>query len=221
MKPIIKYPIRFLKSLTYDNQNNGVTAYQDFVENDGWSKKEALSFLNEAFNEYPNVLSAYAGQLPEVVITPDKNQTRQVRLTTYYPGVSKYWATGHSKLETPGGNYVNVMSDDPDYNLLLNNCSDATREALEQATGKKMNPLFFTTPGDVRSFAENILGGKSFDNGNGSVQTFINLPQFQINKIAQYAKSLQNERRIVSKRKAEERRQKRLAKQGLYKNNNL
>lgn len=213
MKPIIKYPIRFLKSLTYDNQNNGVTAYQDFVENDGWSKKEALSFLNEAFNEYPNVLSAYAGQLPEVVITPDKNQMRQVRLTTYYPGVSKYWATGHSKLETPGGNYVNVMSDDPDYNLLLNNCSDATREALEQATGKSINPWFFTTPGDVRTYAEDVLGGRSINRKDGSVTTLINLPQYQINKIAQYAQKLRQNKILYNRQQAIERREKLLSQQ--------
>lgn len=41
---------------------------------------------------------------------------------------------------------------DADYNLLTNNCSDATREVLEEISGKKLNPFLFTTPGDVRDF---------------------------------------------------------------------
>lgn len=113
------------------------------------------------------------------------------------------------------------MSDDPGYNLLFNNCSDATREALERATGKKINPWFFTTPGDVRSFAENVLGGTSYDNGDGSVETYINLPQYQINEIAKYAQSLRNKRRLYARQRAESRRRKRLIASGPYKNTEL
>jgi len=49
------------------------------------------------------------------------------------------------------------MSDDG-YNLVTNNCADATRCALEDISGKKMNPYFFTTPGDVLDFFK-----KNFD----------------------------------------------------------
>ena len=150
----------------------------DIWRKDGYSHDEAISGIKRDWKLYPDYYSVYAGQLPEVTITPDKEARNDVLLTTYYPGISEYWATGHSELATPGGNYIDVRSDDPGYNLLLNNCSDATRQALEQATGRKINPWFFTTPGDVKSFAEDVLGGRSFDNGDGSVQTFINLPQY-------------------------------------------
>jgi hypothetical protein len=42
--------------------------------------------------------------------------------------------------------------EDSGYNLVTNNCADATRCALETISGKKMNPYFFTTPGDVLDF---------------------------------------------------------------------
>ena len=46
-----------------------------------------------------------------------------------------------------------------DYNLFTNNCSDATREALEKTFNKKVNPFLFTTPGDVQDFALEELRG--------------------------------------------------------------
>lgn len=192
------------------------TSEYDIWRKEGYSHDESIGGIKRAWKLYPDYFSVYAGQLPEVTVTPDKNARNNVILTTYYPGTSKYWATGHSELDTPGGNYVDVMSSYPEYNILLNNCSDATREALERATGKKINPWFFTTPGDVKSFAENVLGGKSVDMGDGSVQTTINLPQYQINKIAKYGQELMNKRRLYARKRAEQRRLKLIAK-GPYK----
>lgn len=214
----MKYPKSFIKRLQprwYDTETNGI--YDHYVQQ-GFPEQDAYEYLNAEFNKYPDSYNVYAGQLPEVTVTPDKGARNDVVLTTYYPGVSEYWATGHSRLDTPGGNTIDVMSDDPEYNLVLNNCSDATRQALEQATGRKINPLFFTTPGDVKSFAEDILGGRSFDNGDGSVQTFINLPQYQINKIAKYAQDLRNKRRLHARQHAEAIRNKRLIAIGPHKN---
>lgn len=189
----------------------------DVWRNAGATNDEALRAVKLGWQNYPDYYSVYAGQLPEVVVTPNKNTRNDIVLTTYYPGISKYWATGHSELDTPGGNFVDVKPIDPDYNLLLNNCSDATRHALEQATGKRINPLFFTTPGDVKSFAEDVLGGKSVDMGDGSVQTIINLPQYQIDKIAKYGRELMNKRRIYWRKRAEQRRSKLIAKRS-YRN---
>ena len=168
----------------------------------GLSDAEALDSTKELYRKYPNWLSVYAGQLPEVIIKPNKNNTGVVTLDTYYPGSSKYPFTGHSALRTPGGNIISVGSSDPGYNLFLQNCSDATRDALEQATGQKVNPWFFTTPGDVRSFAEDTLNGKSQDMGKGLVRTFITLPQYQINTIAKYAQDLNYKRRLRARLRA-------------------
>lgn len=176
--------------LEFNNENE----YQNLVSN-GYPEKKALEYIKESVKSFPDIYYINGPTLPEVVVKPNKNARNTVLLTTYYPFVSDYPLSGHSRLDTPGGNSVNVMSDDPGYNLLLNNCSDATRQALEQATGRKMSPWLFTTPGDVRSFAEDVLGGKSFDNGDGSIETWIDLPQQQINKIAQYAQMLKKNRR--------------------------
>lgn len=101
-----------------------------------------------------------------------------VSLHTYYPITSQYPWTGHSSLYVAGlipnywgdatvGNIsVNKGGHDKDYNLVTNNCSDATRCALEKAFDKKINPFLFTTPGDVRDFALDELGGKESRIGN-------------------------------------------------------
>lgn len=209
----------FYKSLYFANTEPdiGLTEYNGYKKF-GLSDNEALDTVKRMYRSYPNNYYVYGGQLPETIITPDKNARNDVVLTTYYPVTSRYWATGHSRLDTPGGNTIDVMSDDPDYNLLLNNCSDETRKALEQATGKRINPWFFTTPGDVKSFAENVLGGKSFNNDDGTVETYINLPQYQINKIAKYAQGLRQKKILRARQNAEIRRKRKLAMAGPYKN---
>lgn len=98
-------------------------------------------------------------RLPDITVRPT-----YLDLYTYYPLVSDY-ITGHSVLrgvkDTSGGMYINhndgsfYISRKPEnagYNFVTNNCSDATREALEAATGNKINPYLFTTPGDVQDF---------------------------------------------------------------------
>ena len=200
----------------YQNDND-LSQYEVF-KSVGYTDNEALNKTKEVYKNYPNWFSIYAGQLPEVVITPGKNTKRKVILDTYYPMSSKYPYTGHSRLITPGRNRINVGPSDPGYNLFLQNCSDATREALEQATGQKINPWFFTTPGDVRSFAEDVLNGESYDMGKGLVRTFITLPQYQINTIAKYAQDLRQKRVLRARQNAEARRKRRLAMAGPYKN---
>ena len=98
-------------------------------------------------------------RLPDITVRPT-----YLDLTTYYPLRSDY-ITGHSALrgvkDTNGSMYIDHNGDyfyisrkpkHAGYNFVTNNCSDATREALEAATGNKINPYLFTTPGDVQDF---------------------------------------------------------------------
>lgn len=99
--------------------------------------------------------SIYGGELEPSVIKP---APIKAELKTYYPFISKYPWTGHSELilknVSPEQRSINVTRDwdSHDYNLVLNNCSDATRCAIEQVYNEKVNPFLFTTPGDVRDF---------------------------------------------------------------------
>lgn len=93
-----------------------------------------------------------AGELPEVTIGPRKNLYLQ--LDTYYPFVSKYKYTGHSQLGR-----VNKSGKSNDYNLLTNNCANATKRCLEYIFNKQDKNFLFTTPGDVRDFAIDKLHG--------------------------------------------------------------
>lgn len=92
-----------------------------------------------------------------------KEYSKYAVLTTYYPLISRYPYTGHSRLSIhdPNGKsyYIDKGSKDRDYNLITNNCSDATRCGLEKAFNKQINPLLFTTPGDVQDFAISELKG--------------------------------------------------------------
>lgn len=70
--------------------------------------------------------------------------------------------TGHSEITQRNRQTYTKTMEDPDYNLLLNNCSDETRRVLEAVFNKQLKTFGFTTPGDVRDFAlEN--GGKSIE----------------------------------------------------------
>ena len=98
----------------------------------------------------------YGGELEPAVIKPEPIKAE---LNTYYPIVSKdYPWTGHSELilhhagPQKSSVIVSKGGHNPDYNLVTNNCSDATRCAVEQIYGEKINPFLFTTPGDVRDF---------------------------------------------------------------------
>lgn len=98
--------------------------------------------------------SEYGGELEPAVVKP---KPYLGILNTHYPIISKYPFTGHSELDLCDSNgvYVDHISkygDDYDYNLVTNNCSDATRRAVEQIFNEKINPSLFTTPGDVRDF---------------------------------------------------------------------
>lgn len=95
-------------------------------------------------------------ELPEVEVRPIG-----LTLQTFYPITSEqYPLTGHSQLKVvkkenniggPGFT-MSLGFDNKGYNLITNNCSDYTRKGLEAITGKKLNPWFFTTPGDVQDF---------------------------------------------------------------------
>ena len=125
------------------------------------------------------------GILPEIVAIPDN-----VELVTQYPlkGFTGTKFIGHSSLVSPatefynagpfagaGKNFINITKrmEDPDYDLIKNNCSNATRDALEQISGKSINPFLFTTPGDVKDFAESELGGVTKYEGGGRYRTYI------------------------------------------------
>ena len=99
---------------------------------------------------------------------------RPIELKTYKPLHKEYPFTGHSSLNIPidedtaytQGQYspyvisVDKTSNSKDYNLITNNCADATLGALNYIFGTKEKPLLFTTPGDVRDYAINKLHGK-------------------------------------------------------------
>jgi hypothetical protein len=63
-----------------------------------------------------------------------------------------------------------------DYNLVTNNCSDATRCAVEQIFGEKINPILFTTPGDVQDFVAEKTGQKPVKEDKGLTSLTFNVP---------------------------------------------
>lgn len=166
--------------------------YQRFI-NEGVPEDVALSWTKSVVNNFPDSYYVEGPTLPEITVKPDPNSMSTALLTTYYPWSEEFPVTGHSTLELvhDSGEYsgfVTSYGTDPWYNFVTNNCSDATREAIESATGKKINPFFFTTPGDVKDFVENNLGGKSEYDRRGFSETTFNIPTKQARKIIEYAK---------------------------------
>ena len=179
--------------------DNIKSIYEQFLEN-GMTPDEALSSAKRHYDVFvksdPNnkYESFYAGQLPEVVVKPDYNKKYLVDLITHYP--SKLWPIGHSELVTPGGNCISAGFDDDAYNLVLNNCSDATISALSQAFGTNQGWHLINTPGSAKEFAEKRLGGISYvepDDDpyyNNSTNTYIPATISQLQTLANFARKL-------------------------------
>lgn len=122
--------------------------------------------------------SEYGGELKPAVVKP---KPYLGILNTYYPIISEYPFTGHSELDLydSDGVFVNHISkygDNYDYNLVTNNCSDATRRAVEKIFGEKINPYLFTTPGDVQDFVVEKTGQKPAKEGAGQTSLEFNIP---------------------------------------------
>lgn len=147
-------------SLTKE-QKNRIVSTSDFISDD-----ETRQLVNTDPNLVTNELQSdygsfafYAGELPEIQVKPTQ---LYATLNTYYPFVSKYPYTGHSELVTPSGKIISTSGIDKNYNLFCNNCSDATGTALQKAFNKKLNAKVFTTPGDVKDFAESLGATKNY-----------------------------------------------------------
>ena len=130
-----------------------------------------------SFDKQGNLTDQITGEkgtmiLPEITVTkinpknPLYNHSKYIALYTYYPIISRYPYTGHSQLimtaidkDRYRSYDINKTPKHKDYNLITNNCSDATRDALEKTFNKKSNSLLFTTPGDVQDFALKQLNG--------------------------------------------------------------
>lgn len=144
-------------TLTKEQKNRIVSARREYTQID-----PLVQLTETGVHDYSNEINTYldkgylefdAGYLPEVTIGP--RSRFYIPLETYYPFISDYPYTGHSKIPY----FVDWGGDDLGYNLVTNNCSDKTREALEYTFNKKINPFIFTTPGDVRDFAIKQLNG--------------------------------------------------------------
>lgn len=111
----------------------------------------------------------YMGELEPAVVKPEPLDGY---LNTYYPLVSSFPFTGHSELQLVDFGFkepitITKYGTDYDYNLVTNNCSDATRCAVEKIFGEKINPVLFTTPGDVQDFVVKKIGEKPFKTAKG------------------------------------------------------
>lgn len=105
---------------------DGENQYERIMKND---KSITESLLKSGYYQFN------AGELPEVKIGPEQ---LYAELNTYYPITSRYPFTGHSEIITPEKSSISLSGAARKYNLITNNCSDATRCALENVFGKKV-----------------------------------------------------------------------------------
>ena len=157
----------------YEGKEYYIPSESQFANSD-INLEETKRYLSQAD---PNVMISMIGA-PDSMLTPEeirrRNMAKYARLNTYYPITSDYTWTGHSSLTasrlnpnfTLTSKKIDKGGKSKDYNLVTNNCSDATREGLEYVFGKKIDPVFFTTPGDVEDFAKESLGGVERYNGD-------------------------------------------------------
>lgn len=174
--------------------------------------------MKKHYNSFSGEEPIYGGELEAAVVKP--NPVNAV-LRTYYPIISEYPATGHSELQFfenhPTRPEIPVYLNRPitrggsnyDYNLITNNCSDATRCAVENITKKKINPFLFTTPGDVKDFViDNIEGSYNTPMKDGVISTYFQVPfadamDAMNNQLDYEIENVKNNNKIPKKRKEE------------------
>lgn len=139
---------------------------KDRIEDISGGPSKLVQTTESGIHDFSNTIDTFldmgllqfnAGELPEVVVGP---RNLYLQLDTYYPFTSSYKYTGHSQL-----GMINKSSRSEDYNLVTNNCADATKRCLEYIFNKQDNNFLFTTPGDVRDFALNKLHGIKIPKG--------------------------------------------------------
>lgn len=129
--------------------------------------------LNRSLEDARNSTVSYSKTIqPRNVNGTEKNPVelsgvtvypRNVYLDTYYP-FNKGNFIGHSSLFLKDDNPYNSYSDAVDvkmhhkgYNLVNNNCSNATNRVLENYFNADNPTVLFTTPGDVQDFWQEEL----------------------------------------------------------------
>lgn len=145
-----------------------------------WKHKNGgiLKYQNPAITLDMPEGSEYGGELEPAVVKP---APLYGVLNTYYPVISEFPLTGHSELQIVDFGWdkpltISKYGTDYDYNLVTNNCSDATRCAVEKIFGEKINPVLFTTPGDVQDFVAEKTGQKPVKEGVGKTSLGFNIP---------------------------------------------
>lgn len=163
----------YLKGVYYKDKLDEDTLSPIFDNSNDYNNVDKMSdfIINSHFDYYynnPDYIHLDAD--PQKV---EVEAWEPIFLKTWYP-IGHPWRDysddtmpiGHSELDV-GDRRVTRYFDDDDYNLVTNNCSDATREALEAVFGKEAGIIGFTTPGDVRDFA--------IENGGVQLQPYMRL----------------------------------------------
>lgn len=154
---------------SWDDEHSMFDIYE-LDEDDMYTDK----FGNNHFAEWSDNYDPSSTLLNDFEVYP---KTGDLILKTHYPIVSRdYPFTGHSELSiipdyydpyTNNRRNLSMGFQDNGYNLVTNNCADATGQIIEMLTGKQINPWLFTTPGDVKDF---LLENGGIEEKNGSVR---------------------------------------------------
>ncbi len=147
------YPLSNRNQNLSNNINEGIINLGD-SERNIWRNNIKYKELADNYEKLSKLVDDY--------VEDNYNKTlpkQYIKLRTYYPLVNKeYPLTGHSQILTDFKEISNYPFAGQNYNLVTNNCSDATRRALNTIFKKHFNPII-STPGNVRQFAIDSLGG--------------------------------------------------------------
>lgn len=141
--------------------------YQTLSEHAKTNHQQNRDFLKKSIEDLLKD-RYYFRDFPEVEVV----KNAPIRVQTYYPGSSRYPVTGHSQLKRKTGNKLKVINktmDDPDYNLVTNNCANNSLDALNYTFGTQESPYFFVTPGDVQDFAKTLKGARFASDNSGDI----------------------------------------------------
>ena len=129
----------------------------------------------DIYNVNPMIAEEYSNKVVPKLQGRKGYAYAPITLETYIPfRRNPYELTGHSSIRFPDNNYISKGGEDNTYNLLTDNCADATSEALAYIYNiPKPSGIGITTPWGIQEWALSHIQGakKTYNNEKWGITT--------------------------------------------------
>ena len=164
----------------------------------------------DIYNVNPRIAEEYSDKVVPKLQGGKGYAYDTITLETYIPfRRNPYNLTGHSSIQFPDNNYISKGGKDNTYNLLTDNCADATSEALAYIYNiPKPSGIGITTPWGIQEWAlSHIQGAKKKHNNEKWGVTTVMLPIMNSEQYKRYKEVSESFKNYYNSEKDSDKRQ--------------